>query len=120
MALWQFAVLVGLLVWIGIGLRRLMSSGDSGWEYSIVNISETEVDSIENRLNELGRSRSELVMIWSPNEDSEREPPEAAPSELSESDEAVVQSVIKEAEALGLTGQRSKEIYAIFKRPIPS
>ena len=79
-----------------------------------------EIDSIENRLNELGRSDSELVMIWSPGEDSAGEPPELALPELSESDAAVVQGVMKEAETLGLGGRRPKEVYAIFKRPIPS
>ena len=121
MALWQYVVLIGLLIWIGVNLKRLLPTGHPGWEYSIVNISGMGIDSIENRLNELGRSCSELVTIWSPpaKDGGDREPPEPALSELSESDAAVVQSVMKEAEALGLGSRRPKEVYAIFKRPIP-
>jgi hypothetical protein len=63
MAIWEFVILLGVLIWMGLSLKPV-GQAPTGWKYSMANISGYE--DVETRLNELGRWGSELVLIWSP------------------------------------------------------
>lgn len=124
MALWQFFVLAGLLVWIGltlrIGLMLKTASRHIGWEYLIVNVT-GDIEEMESTINDRGRLGSELVMIWSP----PREDEELASvlrevgAPLSTPEAAEIKAAAKAAlEELGLKPY-PRQIYAIFKRRMP-
>jgi hypothetical protein len=65
MPIWEFVILIGVLVWIGIALKTPWpKKPQTGWKYSVINVS--GYDDVEKRLNEIGRWGRELVLIWTP------------------------------------------------------
>jgi len=90
MAIWEFAILLAVLIWIGVKLDTLRSEASKkGWKYTVVPIGEFNFGGYdepytEKRLNELARWNRRLVLIWMPP-----------------------------------NGDPKRDLYAIFEEPIP-
>jgi hypothetical protein len=66
MRVWEFVILLAVLIWIGLKLRPTAPGAKPqiGWKYTVVNIAGYE--DVEKRLDEIGGWGRELVFIWSP------------------------------------------------------
>jgi hypothetical protein len=66
MPIWEFVILLAVLIWIGLQLRPVPPTPKPqiGWKYTVVNIAGYE--DVEKRLDEIGGWGRELVFIWSP------------------------------------------------------
>jgi hypothetical protein len=65
MPIWEFTILLVVLIWIGVRSRVPPAPKPQiGWKYTVVNIAPYE--NLEIPLDDIGGWGRELVCIWSP------------------------------------------------------
>jgi hypothetical protein len=90
MPIWEFVILLAVLIWIGIKLNTPWREAPKmGRKYTVIPVGEYNFGGydepyVEKRLNEIGRWNRRLVLIWMPP-----------------------------------NGDPKRDLYAIFEEPIP-